>query len=919
MSDTPAPTSDELVDNTSESEPLPDIFETYENQRLPDENSNFHDFIEISAPAPAKDADYPVPNLNSLTRTLQEHRLLVVAGELVDKRSVARRAAWEFAQARIDIDDIDAGAAEARHTADAQSLLQALDNTERPTVFVFPDTEPHKFGGNLQRLFRNTRQKHWVILTTERPRDSWVLQASTNQCWMEPERVSLYTPGALEKYLNKQLQLENLESILKQHWHSGNPVEARDLATRLETPESIDAFIAEYKHNTTLNPANTPNLEKLLDLSRSPPEAVYHWFNNQLDDREKTVAIALALLVGLDEDVAFDVIEHLMEGVWRRRDTSFRFIDYGDLKNLRDQIFFEQNGSGSARIVLKGADSRHHILRAAWPTHRRQIVAALAALVSLAQASISKSDTTIAAFRQKQVKKQIQKLTGESLGDTARLSLEAVEPLLLNLAADGRINAHYILADALAQLRAAGETTKIFAMLSRWRSPEFHRYIGEVSSAAKTTRIEQTIGSAIIVSLGKLALYDAPNEINSNIVELLKAYCKSDQTPVIRVLSYHAIPSLIPVHWLQMKSLLPDFFDRVSNDKFQAQLLVTGAGFGLGQGLLVGRQELHHLIRDWLAKGLESTTTTLDESTIGEREKEMAASLHALSLSRTDGTKSAVTDYGEKEASKLETLGEHTYISPVEAGDLISSVLNQERHPFVRRAAIASLEHLLAFEFEIAAPTLEKSLTKLSPEERNSIAQSVVNFHCRQREKQSGGDTVVRIGKYDFPIWYDQDAPTTKILSQVFEWASNAKDERVSAFAGDIVMTIRREVERLEEQEVNTLVEQREKERQEHEEKENNAMVRGIGHSIILSTVQRSVIVPFVCRGKPHLREPVAGQLAVAINLNATEQAELIQRYRTAGKTSLANTLENAIWYDRNKGKFIWTAVILCAYLFLKK
>lgn len=896
-------------EDVKESTPLPDDFEDFVDQGLAGESTDtvIQDCIEISSPASASDPHYPIPNLSELTQVLLDQRLMVLSGELSDKRSVARRVAWEFAQARKDLSADNVIAAEFRHTTDSRSLLQLLDATTVPTVFVFPDSEPHQFGGNLQRLYRNTRQLHWVILTTERPRSSWMLQEEVETCWTEPQRSSLYSPGALERYLVSRFKRisGNDEPSLK--WKDGVSVELRDLATRLETPESIQGFVVEYTRLNELQLEVPPVIERLIENSKSPPEIVHSWFTNQLNDREKTVAIAMALLYGLDETVAFDVIEHLMEGVWRRRDTSFRFIDYGDLLNLGAHIEFQKDAQGVARIMLKGADTRFYILQAAWPTHRRQIIAALSSLSILARDSIKGSASSISSFRHRQVRDQFRRTTGESLGDAARMSLESIEPLLLILVSDGRLASHMILADALGQLRSANESHNIFKMLSSWRGQgEIHRYLASTRTHNDSVKIDGVIGAAIAIAIGRLALYDRPNAINKDIVDLLKAYCKSERPQVISALSHHAIRHLIPVHWIQMKTMLPDLFDRVGTKSDLAEYLTIGSGIGLGYGLLGGRSELIDLARKWINEGIENIPTTFDETEVNDREKKLASAVYAVSLSRNTIHKHQ--DTFDRTHDSLFGVQSST-ISPKEAGDILLSVLSVEPHPFVRQAAVTAMEYMLENEFESVLPSFEKALVKLDPIERRSIIRAIVRFHREQRSKLEGGDSIVKVGSYDFPIWFDKDAPNTKIQSQIFDWAAHAREERLSAFAGDIVMTIRREVERTEELELKTIREKREADQLATEKRKDDNLDQQFGHTLKLSFIQRSILVPLATGASSELKVPVAGQLAIAIPLDEDEQQELIERYSSAGEHALAKGLRKALWLNKHKSALFWLII----------
>ena len=914
---------EDIVDDEtiSESEPLPYEVDDF-NDPTPVNADSFSEwFVEI-APYSVDD-EYPAPSLGQLTHALREKRLLLISGEISDKRSLARRTAWEFAQTLIDLENTSVVAVEARYSTPANYLLQALDNNTQPTVFVFSDTEPYEFGGNLQRVFRATRQKHYVILTTERPRDAWLLHDETTPCWIEQDRSKLYRPGQLDRYLTLLIktQLDGIAQKIVDE--KGDELVTRDLAVLLESPESIDMFIQQYKRWIELEVSKRPDIALLINEAKTPPVVLDNWFNHQLNDREQSVAIAMALVAGLDEEAAFEIIEHLMERVWQRRDASFAFIDYGDLINLRRHILFQNDTTGTARILLKGADSRYHILKAAWPTRRRQILAAVGALVSFARESLVSSNDNFSFSQRSRVRSEFTKLTAEALGDTARLSLDAVEPLLLTLVSDDRIETFEMMADALGQMRDSAQSERVYKLLRVWRGHgELHRYLARLLDKKDSENIDQTIGSAVAVAVGKLALYDKPNQMNEEVVQLLKSYCKSERLRVIKTISKHALPQLIPVHWLQMKELVSDLLNRVGNDMQLAQPLVEGIGRGLGNAMLVQRLELVSLVKGWIKGGLLSPQHKLDVKRIDIREKQLGAALYALSYARSisvnlENSTSARAGVYELEIPRIddESHFSDTQLSPGEAAEMVARVLESEKHPFVRKAALEAIQRLLAYEFKAILVPFEKLLAKLDPGERKSIIDFLVVHHRCQRSQLKGGDSIIKVGKVRIPVWFDKEPPDTEILEQVFTWAADAPEQRLAAFAGEVVYSIRGDLERTEEQELKRLREQRKQALADSAKREEESVTVTIGHQLTVSFLQKFLVIPLATLGKPQLKEPVTGQLVVAAHRSEAEQQELIERFRVANKDDLASGLSRALWI--NNLRYPIAVIIIIALLLL--
>ncbi|GAB6038810.1 hypothetical protein JCM15519_33690 [Fundidesulfovibrio butyratiphilus] len=820
----------------------------------------------------------PEPNLRSLIEILEKERILIIAGGLGNKRETALRCGWEFAQLLNDKgaeDQVDAFEILTASTAH-EDLFSKISSKTEPAIFVVTKVDPSIIGGNIDALHSVLNTRHWIVIATTSSRHAWKLDSSLEKSWTEPEESELFNAGDLALFIKQKLDEEDLAELSRL---TGADDVAGYLALELGSPYAIEAFVSSFR----LRDDEYIDIDTLISHARSKKKTIEKWFHHQINDREKVVAIALALFEGVDERIAFSAIEKLMSGAWRQRDTALQFIDYSDLANIRGSYFeFEDDGTGQARLKSLGDETRSAILHAAWSTHRRQVIASLSTMTELVLESVKHSPFELETLRSTRHIDYFRDSVAESLGEVALLSMEDVEPHLLTLIASGSIEAHNVVAAALRRVLRANKRDELFKMLGNWRVDR--RAIAFVSirmSSKEGITANQLIGSAVATIVGQLALEDPPNSLDEEIQRLIRAYASSNDEHIITQMSLTAIPVLCRAHTIQMLEIIPDLLDRVRGTWEMYAWLVSGAGYGFGLALRFLRHGLSSTLLEWIDESLQHSGRGYDASQVSLREKKLAVA--AFSMAFVQPSNEGVSPKGETAP-----------LDPHAAVGHIIRILSIEKHPFVRSISMMALNIILHDEFDLASEELPEAIDLLTNEERTQLVARMVDLHCYQRSRQSGGDLLLCVGEYDCPLWYDKVPENTPVQKKMFSWSETAKSPAVSSFAADVILGIRRVIERSQEAKRTEMIKQREKEEQRKQDLASRPSPELHRHKVQLSFVQRYVAARLATLNDPSLRPAVEGMFASLLPLSSVERCELLDRYASEQGDVLKKTVSAA-------------------------
>lgn len=835
-------------------------YDYIEKQDIVDGGANEFDldFMELT-PSPNEDPN-ELPNPHKLKQTLVDQKLIFLDGDLHDPRGLGKRLALELA-ADETYPDINRAVASLRPIKE----LGFLEATQEPTVFVLSHVDPVDL--SVPSLYRRLGD-HYAIIIPNRPKVFWRLPDRLESCWEDRKDRDFYTKGQLKSALKRGLSDDGLERAYKDP--AAREAKIDKIASTLGSLNLVKTFISDFNREAAAG--RTPDVDGLLKSINDDSWRIGDWFHQQLNDRERTAALGLALFHDYDESRAFVALEDLMKGAWGERQDASRFIDYGDVAALTRFIAVGDSTEETGVIQCKGKDTQFRILEAAWSTHRRQIMAAMSPLVSASLLSIRTNASLLTGGG------VFPEVVARLLGQIGRISLRAIEPELLRLIAAKDLSpsqteaAHAVAGAALRQLlEQGGDIDRIIGLLQRWRRSAGVLVAITSLRGGKTDSFEQSnalLGQAIVTILSELASAYPPDQISDQVHQEILKYAKSRDAVRHRFCG-QAMATIVKRHPKTMIAALDDLNREVGSERNISFRFALHFGDGLGHAIAGGDGELLTTVRDWIANGEHDAGQGFDQQKVRPRDKRLAIAAlacgQAASLKRWDG------DSGEEHA-----------LGHSEAGPLLNSILKYERHPLVRHAVRIAVLFLLKSNFKAMKPHFEHTVALLSASERDELTKLLVRLHCDQRTRQSGGDGMFYViweGQgYSCPVWLDKDPPRTPVLDTLFLWQEKDTDSEVSAFAARTIMEIRRHVERGEESK-RTEIEKAQKDQKLREAEIAKSKAPEIASTqVSLGFLDRTVVVPLATLQKQHLQRRVAGNLHFLLSAVKTEREEFIDR-----------------------------------------
>ena len=883
--------------SSNENSPLPfgkgTVFSIGGDRKKTDDTS-FSKIVFDDLGSPAK----PQIDVSLFSEALDQQRILIIAGKALDKVTIARQCAWQKAELESDLasGSSEVDALHYRVISDTDDVFQHIESKAEPTVFVITAIEPSKFSRNLMRLQQAIQERHWVIFTTDHPREAWHITAENEIIWCDTSDYDLYLRGDIVAYFKTQIS----DVARKNLPFSETSSAFDDCAVSLGTPTAIESFLRQVERSE--GELSQEEFDTILKTALSDQESVELWFRYGLEEREKSIAIALALFNGVDEDLVFTAIDTLMEQAWRKRDSALLFVDYSDLEPLLQYFTFDQDANSVRRLRTVGEETDATILKTAWPTHRRQIVAALPVLTSLVLETVDDESHKFGLHRSDDRLEFLRETIGQSLGEIGTYSLDSVEGHLLKLIATGKIDAIKTVAIALRRIRdRAPDKNVIFPMLERWkRHSDLHRWLQFGTKGNKNQPVEEIINLAIAYMLGKLALEDEENQISEKILSMMLSYAKSDDTNIIRVLSVYSLPELIYRHSSQMSEKFSELIESTFSAPANAsRYLCQGMGYGLSLASRSDDPTLLELMLRWKDEGLQNAKTGVDLNAVGAREKELATVCFAMGYTpeRSSGGHSAIENQ----------------LTPPDAMKHLGDILDAESHPFVRETAISAVCQLIEDQFTSVKTVLYLALEQMKADEHPKITAQLVDLHRRQRAAQEDGDTYIYIDDFRYPIWYDRDPVDTEVLKAFFDWSGNSGSSTspvMAQFASSSVNEVLLATENEEVQVTKRLREEREKEQKRQDKLKEETVVSITKKTVELTFFQKQA-VSMASTSKTN-REAVEGILATILPMSETARNELIARYKKQDGISAANAeaAHNAYKISKNLGGWIVMGLI---------
>ena len=755
-----------------------------------------------------EDVEPPVwtttPKAQELARALEKDRLIVLAGQdFDDKTMVARHLAWLLGQKLSG----EVRVREWYRSSDPQKIETAFHETAT-TILLLPQVLPHHIGHRLTELSRllNAR-RNYTVITTDGTKADWGIRSESPEesLWHEISWETYYGRAFLAETLLTALRGRNgrLPDWLPRDLQPGSllaqGLTLEDVSARLKQPDRIRRF-AEWLQTEEASPGA---LLTQLDQLGGDRLAIFRWYQH-LERADQLLALGLVLFDGLPDDQIFAAVEYLVDEAWRRTDPNLPTFDYRDLTRLSAYFHLAEAGEDGARIETTSRQNRNAILQAAWELQRRRLLAVVPAMTRLIQqfspgetAPEEKSETKdenappwtaqlaqvvpsidkhplwkrvrrrLKKFKKKPSEDadgrrftqgskrelcssprrvaQLQRSVVESLSQVGLLSFEAVEASFLELAVDGSVGVQTVVAKALAAWRGQGHHARLFQVLQDWW------VAGSRTTPPKALEQRKEKGgdplaairATVVLSIGYALQYDPPNELAPELCSLLeKTIVDTHPTVRQRVLEL-ALPLAAASHPKQLEPLLRE---RLSQDQEQ----MSAIAFGIAMAYSIRPVDALRVLDGWRILVRAQDPRPPEDLTITFRELLLSAVALAYGYLRCDPGLPLLT--------------------PEQILSELRSLLTAESHPFVRTNVLMATGLLGLHDFELVAPLLMDVISQVALSERGNVVSVFVRAYLKQREHLTGGDGEVESGGRTYQIWTRTSRPLTLIETSLYSW-----------------------------------------------------------------------------------------------------------------------------------------------------
>lgn len=714
------------------------------------------------------------PRAGELVDILAESRLLILAGDLEDKSECARRVAY-LLHRRLSGPGRRVTLRERCRGKDPQRIETAFQE-EGTTILLLTEISQSLIAGYSPAKLRHLllERDGYAIVTTDCTRKQWDIPDGTVEArlWQELSWETYYGRDRLAVYLEQQLfgsDLEIPEGLLSEASEGELRIGGVPLAhavKTLKTPERIHAFVTSLAEGRAL-PTPEGVAASLAELA-GDAAAIRQWYL-QFDDRDQMLVVGLVLLDGLPDDLLFAGLEILVETSWRDTDPLFSQFDYRDLS--RFAAYFKQTpvDGGFLRIECGSRRRRMDILQVAWNHQRRRLLATLPALTEMVRVSAegatepgpdekpvparSESVTVSAArlaaeralSRTKSGSMQLHQVLVESLSLIGLISVEVVEPYLLDLAAEPLESVQHLVAQALAVWREADKEREFFSLLQRWWSEACD--VGNPESRiARAGGASQDPWAAVRATLaltaGYAASYDRENRLAPELQGLLQVLVDDPHTLVRAAVWKHALPRTVAWH---LRHLDPFLRERVLVSAGFVQAVARGAA----EACEMRPEECMPVVEAWWA-------TARADGRHGSRGSVLSREILLATVAETFGYIRAAED--------------PSWMTSVVLRDKLCTILNEEGHPFVRRHALQAVATQTQSDPDLAARILPRLLSRLTIEDRPQVVALAVRSYLHQRQHLEGGDRKLELDGRSYRVWTDGTRPLTGIETTLYGW-----------------------------------------------------------------------------------------------------------------------------------------------------
>jgi hypothetical protein len=781
--------------------------------------------------------DYVKPCFaDAVIARLQAHRVICIGGNYgFNKVNFVQYIAFAACKEEQEIK-------ECANIENFHSLSATMHEETRGSILILHFISAKKINYRFKELWHIAQKRnHTVIISTEEPYDSWRFEEDARQTyWFDIPEKNLYSRKDLLGYVAEQLDKNDI-SI---------EYDRQRIIDELSTTEEIDRFIDRLSRHK-----GTPDKHLIENSIRAcknlDTDSIQKWFDN-LSSQHKLIVIGIALLEGAYENQFFAGFERILSEAWRKRDPTLKSIDYEDL--IPFSSFYKTDGT-SIRSVFR--EQRRKIIKLAWFTHKRYILAALPILCDIVIESVNPDISDWELFFTDNYRVNIRNVISETLSDIGLHSFEDVESALLQLAAHPHIYSQIVAAEALSKWRTVNEN-KIYQVLDRWQqNAAVHRLMqsylkeGEQREYRPLAHIDATV----LLTLYFVSLYERNGYLASNIKDLLLRSLNSKEKLVVKRMQL-ILDLMITSHPDSMAELLKTEF---LNYQAYIDPVATGLAYAYHNGF---SNNVKIVIEDWMKFCDERPQKVEDPESFTKRDKILSAVI--LFLGQIDYSRDAT-------------------ISVKYAYDILENYRKSIHKHTVREYLLNTIVDIIEANFYMNESISIDMISNIDKSEREYLVKQFVKKYLQQRALLKGGDYELKLNdEHSFESWANpQERPETQVELLLKKWKKSSEDT-LSQIALKSFVEIDR-IEATERQLIEEHDEQAKKRREQAErrKKELEEMGRPIYDGNITANAETIAFVKLCKRFIRKDQEKILQNISILIlqdRLTAKEAEKLIYK-----------------------------------------
>jgi len=717
-----------------------------------------------------EESAYIIPRQASvLVELVMKEKFLVLAGDGYDKQGLTRYIAWRIFMESRD-NEINTEVKQWKNTSNPQNFMAYLQNTQKPTAFIFLEISPHHVRYNLSGLYRvNQDNGHYLIITTDDTIEKWKVEKEIEPFFWQPS-YPLYEEETLLRLLFTRFSdtltefPEELQGIeLKPDSVFLDNLSLRDIALKLETPERIETFVKGLA--SLKSPVKESDISKFFEESQNDNSAIKRWFFGSLSPREKLITLGLCIFEGLYDDQYFAAMETVFQQSWRNRNPTLDALDYCDLDSLSNyyKLIELSKEDGIRRVESHLAGLRKILLELAWESHRRHILTALPVMEKLVKESVLPDVSCPELFGTQERKNRLREVISETFCTIGLISIDSIKDTMLRLAARKELDVQVVVARTMAQWRYdRDKDSKLFDILHSWQfNTTIREMLGRIVESNETdAKVKNKplvyIKATIALTVGFAAKYDPPNLLNDRLIDLFEKLVDDTADSFIysRFVRY-TLPLVVRYHARQLRDILKDMVYCIR--------LNEPIGASLALAYQESPYDVQEILDSWYHSYRIQRSKSISPYGITYREAILATVAYAYGWIQYSEDKGVLAfDDGFK---------------------CLQNLLESEINLHVRKAAVSAVIYQINFNFEKTEKHLNFLFSCMYKYEIKRIVDELVEKHLEQREEFDNGYDYFEWKGRIYSVWLNSEQPLTNVEKVIRKWIKDGDNYKTQQVA----------------------------------------------------------------------------------------------------------------------------------------